>query len=130
MMELGIDLWDKERRTKIEEIQGALTRELLAVGGTVVIEWGAWGRSDREALRLEARELGAAVELHYLSAPVAVLFERVRMREMEKPPMTLDQLVRWSQEFEAPTPEEAAQYDRFIVPEQRSGRGEDDQIDS
>jgi hypothetical protein len=50
--------------------------------------------------------------LHYLSAPVDVLFERIQRRGMEKPPIELDQLLRWAEIFQVPTPEEIALYDK------------------
>src|SRR5947209_19840025 len=81
---LSLDLYDEERRAKIEALQWKFAQELLTLGLTVIIEWGTWGRSERDALRLGARALGAAVELHYLSAPTDVLFERIQRRGLEK----------------------------------------------
>jgi len=62
---LSLDIYDEEKRAKIEALQWKFGQELLALGLTVIIEWGTWGRSERDALRLGARALGAAVELHY-----------------------------------------------------------------
>jgi predicted kinase len=112
---LSLDLWDEERRAKIEAVQWALGQELLALGLTVIIDWGTWGRRERDILRLGARALGAAVELHYLSAPVDVLFERVRSRGAEKPPIERDALSRWSEMFQPPTPEEMELFDEPTV---------------
>lgn len=112
---LALDLYDEEIRAKIEALQWELGRELLALGLTVIIEWGIWGRSERNALRLEARALGAAVELHYLSAPVDVLFARVQRRGTENPPITRDALAQWFEEFQAPTPEEMALFDEPLI---------------
>jgi len=64
-------------------------------------------------LRLGARALGAAVELHYLFAPIEVLFERVQRRGMEDPPLTMEDLQRYSEMFQPPTAEEAALFDVF-----------------
>src|SRR6516225_4496179 len=61
---LSLDLYDEGRRGKIEALQWKFGQELLAHGLSVIIEWGTWGRSERDALRLGARALGAAVELH------------------------------------------------------------------
>jgi predicted kinase len=77
----------------------------------VIIEWGTWGRSERDALRLGARDLGAAVELHYLTAPVDVLFERIQQRGMENPAIERDALLRWVEMFQVPTEEEMALFD-------------------
>ena len=77
----------------------------------MIIEWGTWGRSERDTLRLEARALGAAVELHYVSAPAEVLFDRIRRRGLENPPIERADLDRWIAIFQAPTPEEMALFD-------------------
>jgi predicted kinase len=111
MEELALDLYDARRRTKIEELQWKLTQELLAHGAAVILEWGTWSKEERDLLRQGARELGAAVELHYLSAPVDVLYERVEQRERENPPITRENMAHWVALFEEPTPEEAALFD-------------------
>jgi predicted kinase len=85
---LSLNIYDEETRGKIEALQWKFAQELLALGLTVIIEWGTWGRAERDVLRLGARGLGAAVELHYLSAPVDVLFERIQRRGLEKPSIT------------------------------------------
>lgn len=109
---LALDLYDENRRERVEALQWKLSQELLGLGLTVIIEWGTWGRSERDTLRLGARALGAAVELHYLSAPVDVLFDRIQRRDMENPPIERDQLLRWNKIFQAPTTEEMALFDQ------------------
>jgi predicted kinase len=109
---LSLDLYDEERRGKIEALQWKFAQELLAHGLTVIIEWGTWGRSERDALRLGARALGAAAELHYLSAPADVLFERIQRRGMENPPIEQETLSRWFEIFQVPTVEEMALFDK------------------
>ncbi|HKC71019.1 MAG TPA: ATP-binding protein [Terriglobales bacterium] len=115
MNALALDLYDEARRARIEELQWQLGQQLLQLGLTVIIEWGTWGRSERDRLRLGARALGAAVELHYLSAPLEVLFERVQRRSMENPPIARDALSQWSKAFQAPTAEEQAEFDEPLV---------------
>src|SRR6201996_884349 len=61
MQALALDLYDEERRGKIETLQWKMTQQLLTLGQTVIIEWGTWGRSERDTLRIGARALGAAV---------------------------------------------------------------------
>ena len=109
---LSMDLYDEERREKIEALQWRFGLELLAHGLTVIIEWGTWVRSERDSLRLGARALGAAVELHYLSAPADVLMDRIQRRGMEAPHIERDQLLRWFEIFQEPTPEEIALFDK------------------
>jgi predicted kinase len=110
---LSLDQYNEEKRGKIEALQWKFGRELLARGLTVIIEWGTWGKSERDALRLGARALGAAVELHYLSAPLEVLFDRIMQRRgMEIPPVERDLMSQWFESFEAPTPAELALFDQ------------------
>src|SRR5215469_14191568 len=112
---LSLDIYDEERRGKIEALQWKFAQELLAQGLTVIIEWGTWGRSERDVLRLGARALGAAVELHYLSAPADVLFDRIQRRGMENPPIEREALATWFKNFQAPTPEEMALFNKPLV---------------
>lgn len=108
---LQVNLYDSHMRENIEALQWKLAQELLALGNIVIIEWGTWGRSERDTLRLGARRLGAAVELHFLDAPVDVLFERIQRRNMEDPPITRDDLAGWAAKFEAPSDAEIALFD-------------------
>lgn len=112
---LSVDVWDERMRGKIEALQWQLGQQLLALDLNVIIEWGTWGRSERDALRLRARELGAAVELHCLSAPVDVLFHRLQRRGLEDPPIRREQLFQWAEAFEVPTKEELVQFDRAFT---------------
>jgi predicted kinase len=114
---LSLDLYDEEKRGKIEALQWKLGHELLARGLTVIIEWGTWGRSERDALRLGARALGAAVELHYLPARADVLFDRIQRRGREDPPIDRDAVSRWFEIFQAPTAEEMALFDEPLIAE-------------
>lgn len=112
---LALDIYDEARRARTEALQWTLSQQLLRSGLTVIIEWGTWGRSERDTLRLGARALGAAVELHYVSAPVEVLFERLQRRGMENPPIRSEDLTRWYKAFQAPTEEEMALFDSPLV---------------
>src|SRR6266481_8606102 len=118
---LSLDLYDQERREKIEALQRKFAQELLALGLTVIIEWGTWGRSERDTLRLGARALGASVELHYLSASADVLFDRIQRRGLERPPIERDALSRWLEIFQVPTPEEMALFDKPLAADLPSG---------
>jgi predicted kinase len=118
---LSLSLYDEEKRGKIEALQWKFGQQLLALGLTVIIEWGTWERSERDALRLGARALGAAVELHHRSVPADVLFDRIQRRGVENPPIERDQLAQWLETFQAPTPEEMALFDEPLVADPASG---------
>jgi predicted kinase len=126
MRALSLDLYDEERREKIESLQWKFAQELLALGLTVIIEWGTWARLERDTLRIGARALGAAVELHYISAPIEVLFDRIQRRGVENPPIKREQLLRWAEIFQAPTPEELALFDEPSRFEARGGSGQNE----
>lgn len=111
MEALGINLYDAESRAKVESLQWQLAQELLRLGIVVIVEWGTWGRSERDALRLGARAIGAAVELRHVSATPDVLYERIRGRAREDPPIAKEMVSRWLEEFEAPTDEEMTLFD-------------------
>ena len=112
---LEIDLYDEHARDLIETLQWRLAEELLQLGQSVVIEWGLWGRSERDALRHRCRELGVGVELRFLDVPVETLWQRVAARNADQPwgaaPIAKDDLLKWAAEFEAPDAEELAQFD-------------------
>jgi predicted kinase len=112
---LTLDLWDEDRRAKTEALQWKLGQHLLARGVSIIIEWGTWGRGERDALRLGERAVGAEVELRYLSAPADVLFDRIQRRGMENPPIQREHLSRWLEIFQPPTPDEMALFDEPLV---------------
>jgi len=110
MEALGIDLWDGAKRDAIEALQWQQAQALLRLGGTAIIEWGTWGRSEREALRQGAQALGAVAELIFLDLPPETLYERISARGRENPPITLAQLRTYSDAIERPSAEELALY--------------------
>jgi hypothetical protein len=110
---LSLSLYDDEKRGKTEAPPWKLGQELQARGLIVIIEWGT--SSERDVLRQGARALGAAVELHYLHAPVDVPFDRLQRRGLEKPPIEPDALSRWFEIPQAPSPEEFALFDEPLV---------------
>ncbi len=110
---LSLDLYDEGRRSQIEALQWKLSQDLLALGLTIIIEWGTWGKSERDVLRLGAKALGASVELHYLSSPIEVLFERIQRRNMENPPIKMEDLVLYLEAFQSPDADEIALFDVF-----------------
>jgi predicted kinase len=118
MEALALNLHDEAGRSRVEALQWDVGRALLRRGLTVAIEWGTWARAERDALRLGARAAGAAVELHYLAAPPPEeLFERIRRRGREDPPIELADVRRWGEVFQAPTAEEMALFDAPAAPD-------------
>lgn len=111
MTALAIDLYDEPQRQRIESLQWHFARQLLRLGITVIIEWGTWARSERDVLRLEALAEGATVELHFLTASIDTLYERIQRRATENPPIQREEFLRWAAIFQTPTVEEMSLFD-------------------
>ena len=120
------DIWKEkaendgnEFRDAIETLQWKMARQILQNGVDVIIEWGTWGRAEREKLRDEARLIGAKVNFYYLDVPKATLRERIIARnknlgehEFHLPDGEVDTLLDdWSRAFQNPTEEEFLTYD-------------------
>lgn len=98
-------------RERIESLQWSVAQDLLQIGMTVIIEWGTWARTERDALRLRARELGASVELRYLEVPLDELWRRIQARDVEDPPIKRSDVEGWGQLFQEPDDDEKRLYD-------------------
>ena len=113
--DLGIDYYDEDRRVRLEQRLWRLGQELLGLGQSVILENGFWAREERDELRLRARSLGVAVELHYLEAPIDELWRRLEIRNERAMPGTVpisrEDLEKWALQFEAPDAAEQALFD-------------------
>ncbi|APX33464.1 hypothetical protein BH708_12885 [Brachybacterium sp. P6-10-X1] len=115
MARLGSSPWDEGLRDRIEQRQWQIGQELLAQGMSVVVEWGTWGRAERERLRVEARALGARVALRFLDADDDELLRRITSRGAEDPPITREQIRSYRALLQAPTADELALYDEPVI---------------
>jgi len=117
--QLGADVWDDDFRVLLEQRLWLLTQELLALGQSVILEWGHWARAERDEKRLGARTLGVAVELHFLDAPLEELIERADRRtasgEWTAAPMTRAHFETWATVFQPPGEEEILLFDKPVA---------------
>jgi predicted kinase len=108
-------------RDQIEQLQWKIAQQALRQSIDVIIEWGTWGRSEREKLRDNAKALGARVRFYYLNFPRDLLKQRILNRNQHPGPSDfiipepeiekfLDDCFR---QFEPPTAEELASYDEI-----------------
>jgi predicted kinase len=115
MIAAGIDLWNEAARGRIEALQLTLSLDLLRAGSNVVIEWGTWERTERDALRDAARSVGASVELRYVTAEVDELCRRIVDRDLAgrwgSRSITRKELDEWVRIFQPPSDVELATYD-------------------
>lgn len=112
MEQMSLNLWDENRRGKIEALQWEIAQNLMTKGLTVIIEWGTWAKSERDTLRERAQSLGASTEIHYLSASEETLFNRIRRRNKEDPPIKREDVTKWFNFFQEPSTQELKLFDK------------------
>lgn len=71
-------------RDQVEQLQWQVAKQALQHRIDVVIEWGTWGKSEREKLRDEAKAIGAKVKFYYLDIPRNILRERLLKRNQNR----------------------------------------------
>jgi predicted kinase len=112
---LGSTPWDRTTGEKIEQQLWRLAQEILSLGLSVVLDFGLWGRAERDEMRTVARSLGVGVELHYLEVPVEELWRRIEVRNSAPPwkgePITRADLDDWAAKFQTPDASELALFD-------------------
>lgn len=113
MQDLDVSLWDEAFRDKLEKRLWVFGKELLELGQNVILEYGFWGRSERDEKLHEARALGASVELHYLDVPEEELRKRLQGRGMEGDDAIIGKLEEYSGQFQRPDEAELKLYDNY-----------------
>jgi predicted kinase len=109
---LGISPFDVEFQVKLEAEFSTLTQRLIALGTSVILEWGFWARSERDEKRELGRSLDAAVELRFLDVPYDELVGRVVDRHAKGGlAITASHMERYRSIFQPPTDDELALYD-------------------
>lgn len=97
-------------RDPIESLQWDVAARSLALGVSVVLDWGFWSREERADYRARAVKLGAHVELRFLEVARDELWRRLEQRNQALGPETFavsrEQLEAWWALFEPPTAEE------------------------
>ncbi len=110
---LGIDPFDAEFQVKLEAQFSRLTERLLALGTSVILEWGFWAREERDEKRDLGRSLGAAVELRFLDVSYDELVRRVVDRHATGGlAITESHMEEYRGIFQPPTEDELALYDQ------------------
>jgi predicted kinase len=112
---LGSSPWDEAANERIEQQLWRLAQEMLSHGLSVVLDFGLWGRAERDEMRVVARGLGVGVELHYLDVPTDELWRRIEVRNSAPPwqdqPISRADLDEWQRVIEVPEAEELALFD-------------------
>jgi len=97
-------------RESIKDVQWDIAAQALQLGVDVVLDWGFWGRSERDDYRERVSTLGVTFELHYLDVPRQELWRRLEARNAALPPDTfpIDEAMLdiYCAMFQPPTTEE------------------------
>ena len=97
-------------RDPLEALQWSTAERLLELGINVVIDWGLWGRDERDRLRELAKRFGARVEVQFLDPPREVLLERLAERRRGATDLSFcvsdEELDLWASVLQPPTPDE------------------------
>jgi predicted kinase len=82
------DGYDFKRREAVHAVQLELAESALRLGYDVVLEFGFFHRSDRDAARARAKAAGAEAHLIFLDPPMDELVRRIEARNTALPPDT------------------------------------------
>jgi hypothetical protein len=111
MEDLKVSLWDESFRDNLEKRLWKLGKELLTDGSNVILEYGFWGKSERDEKLHEARNLGVRVELYYLDVDPNHLKERLSKRGMEGDNILAGKVDEYELKIEKPDDVELMLYD-------------------
>jgi predicted kinase len=104
-------------RAAMESLHWAMALRALEIGCNVVLDFGLWGRGERDRFRTEAKALGARVVLCVLNPPREELLRRLAQRDADQPADTYriaePDLDRALAHFQHPTPQELALFDNM-----------------
>ncbi|MDO4459377.1 MAG: ATP-binding protein [Clostridia bacterium] len=96
------------RHTEIELIMAELAEKLLKQGISVILDYGFWGRSERDEKRELAEKYNADFEIYYMNTPLDTIFERITERNRTGGgfAVTKENIEEWNGWFQRPTPDE------------------------
>ncbi len=98
------------KRDAIKNVQWEIAVRAYALGVDIVLDWGLWGRAERDDFRSRATALGIKTKLIYLAVPRDELIRRLAARNAALPPDTFRvetaDLDEWIAAFEPPTSDE------------------------
>jgi predicted kinase len=96
-----------EKRATVEALLWGVAERALRLGVNVVLDYGLWGRSERDDYRARGEAAGARVEMIYLDVPHEELWRRLEIRNENLDPstpfITREELEAYIAMFQPPT---------------------------
>ena len=97
-------------RDPVETMQWQVAAQALQLGVNVILDFGFWGRGERDDYRARAAALGAQCKICFLDVSHEELSARLAARNANLPPgtfhVTQEQLDLWDGWFERPSKDE------------------------
>lgn len=104
------DGYDVDKRAVVEALLAEIAFRVLQLGGSVILDFGFWSRSERDGFRRRASEIGAETQVHFLDVARDELIKRLAKRNAALPENTFYvdpyDLDVWLSYFECPTSDE------------------------
>jgi predicted kinase len=101
---------DEPKRAIVEALQWEVAEKALALGISVVLDWGFWSRTERDDFRSRAAALGADAGVRFLDVPRNELSRRLEVRNAALLPGTFRvtdaEIDLYITTFEPPTSDE------------------------
>ena len=98
------------RHSMVEVILWELAERMLELHTNVILDFGFWGRDEREDFRARAKRLGAGSQVHFLDVPDEELLRRLAVRNSQHSQDVFqipeEMLKPWLVAFQRPTPDE------------------------
>jgi predicted kinase len=109
----GQDMDETEHNARhdlVESLLWDVAARVLVIGTDVILDFGFWGRRERDDFRSRASKLGVEVKIHFLDVSEKRLLDRLAARNAQLPkytfPLSETILKEWIQSFEPPSLEE------------------------
>jgi predicted kinase len=101
-----------DKREVVESLLWGIAARTLALGVNVVLDYGLWGRWERDDYRARAEAVGARVDLRFLDVSDDELWRRVELRNQKltpsEPHISAEELKEMIGMFQRPSTEELA----------------------
>ena len=68
---------------KVEKMLWEIGKRVLALGIDVILDFGFWGKEERDWFRSEAKRLNVGFKIHYMNVDEKELFSRLNKRNEE-----------------------------------------------
>lgn len=117
--DLVMDHKDEKFHDRLQRRLYSHALELLRHNQSVILEDGLWMKPERDGKLADARKNGAKVELHFFDLSFDEIWKRINSRNQNithgAVPIGKEDLRKYWNLFQKPTPEELTQFDEVFI---------------